>query len=120
MNVITIFKWAAWYNYLIIALLVPIALIVSYRIFIRYKTIRLGNNQMEIHYPVLGRRHLYSLQAVVNWRENIVKTGKNSVYKELEIYFDDKRKLSFGQKEQTEYDRVVAYLKQKVPKKKIG
>ncbi len=120
MNVVSIFRGAAWYNFLIVVLLVPIGLLVSYRIFIRYKIIRLGNNQVEIHYPVLGRKHLYSLQAVANWRESIVKTGKNSVYKELEIEFEDKRKLSFGQKEQTEYDRVVAYLKQKVPKKKIG
>ena len=108
----------AWYTYLIIGLLVLIAVLVIYKIFIRYKIIRMGNNQVEIHYPVLGRKHQYSVNDVVAWKENVVKTGKTSVYKELEIRFHDRRKLNFGHKEQTEYDRIVSYLSQKAAKKK--
>ncbi len=119
MNIISALRGtSAWYNYLIIALLVPIGLFVAYKIFIRYKVIRAGNNQIEINYPVLRRSEKYPLQSVLAWRENIVKTGKSSVYKQLEILFEDKKRISLGHKEHTEYPKLVQYLQHKIPRKK--
>jgi hypothetical protein len=121
MNVISIInKTSAWYNYAIAALLLPIGLFVLYKIFIRYKVIRAGNNSIDISYPVLRQMDKYSLQSIVAWRENIIKTGKNSVYKQLEILMDNKKRISIGHKEHTEYARLVQYLQQKVPKKKTA
>ncbi len=108
----------AWYNYLMTSLLVPIFLFVSYKIFIRYKIIRMGNNRVEISYPVIRKHKVYMLQEIDMWKENVVKTGKNSVFRQLEIFFQDKQRVSFGDKEHTEYGRMVQYLNQKVPKKK--
>jgi len=118
MNVISLGNNVAWYTWLIIALLVPIAGLVIYKIFIRYKIIRVGNNQVEINYPVLRTKYQYSVTDIVSWKENVVKTGKNSVYKELEILFHDQRKLKFGHKEHTEYTRIIGYLAQKASRKK--
>jgi len=119
MNIVSAIRGAvAWYNYLIIALLLPMGMFVAYKIFIRYKVIRAGNNQIEIRYPVLRRSEKYTLNSVLAWRENIVKTGKSSVYKQLEILFEDKKRISLGQKEHTEYVRLVQYLQQKIPRKK--
>jgi hypothetical protein len=118
MNLISLTNQAFWYTYLIIVLLVPIAGLVIYKIFLRYKIIRMGNNQVEIQFPALRKKYHYSVNDVISWTENVVKTGKNSVYKELEIRFADKRKLSFGHKEQTEYDRIINYLTQKASRKK--
>jgi hypothetical protein len=119
LNVISIIQGvAAWYNYLISALLLPIGVFVTYKIFIRYKVIKAGGNQIEISYPVLRSSEKHSLQSVVAWRENIVKTGKNSVYKQLEILFENKKRISLGQKEHTEYVRLVQYLQHKLPRKK--
>jgi len=112
-------KQAAWYNYVIAAALIPIGLIVLYRIFIRYKVIRMGNNQVILSFPVLRRSYQYPLQEIVSWKESIVKTGKSSVYKELEVRFADTRKLSIGLNEYSEYNRIVQYLNQKAPKKKL-
>ena len=108
----------AWYNYLVILLLAPIAAFVGYKIFIRYKIIYLGNNLIEINYPVLKTTTKYPLDQIERWTENLVKTGKNSVYKELEIRFKDGQKISMGHKEFTEYDKVIKYLHQKVPQLK--
>ena len=108
----------AWYNYLVILLLTPIAAFVGYKIFIRYKVIYLGNNLIEISYPVLKTTTKYPLDQIERWTENLVKTGKNSVYKELEIRFKDGQKISMGHKEFTEYDKVIKYLHQKVPQQK--
>ena len=119
MNVYALMQTApAWYNYLMVTLLVPIALFVLYKIFIRYKIIRMGNNQVEVIYPVMRSHRTYSLQEITGWKENVVKTGKNSVFKQLEIFFQDKNRVSFGNKEHTEYSRIVQYLNLKVPKKK--
>jgi hypothetical protein len=120
MNVYAVAKvpHPAWYNYLMIVLLVPIGLFVLYRIFVRYKIIRLGNNRLELSYPILRKHKVYSLQEIVVWKENVVKTGKNSVFRQLEIFLQDNQRISFGDKEHTEYGRVIQYLNQKVPKKK--
>lgn len=121
MNVISIInKYAVWYNYVIAAALLPIGLFVLYKIFIRYKVIRAGNNSIDISYPVLMQTEKYPLQSIVAWRENIIKTGKNSVYKQLEILMDNKKRISIGHKEHTEYVRLVQYLQQKIPKKKTA
>jgi hypothetical protein len=110
----------AWYTYVIIGLLVPIGLLVLYRIFILYKVVTLGNNKIEIKLPVLKRTRIYPLNEIVSWKEEVVKTGKNSVFKELFIQFEDNRKLSIGEREHTEYKKVIQYLNQKAAKKKSG
>jgi hypothetical protein len=79
----------------------------------------MGNNQVILSFPVLRRRYQYPLQEIVSWKESIVKTGKSSVYKELEVRFADARKLSIGLNEYSEYNRMVQYLNQKAPKKKL-
>ena len=120
MNLVVVIEGqlAAWYNYVIIGLLIPIGGFVLIRIFILYKIIRMGNNQVQISYPVLRREKKYTLKDIEAWRENKVKTGKTSEYKELQILFSDKKKLSVGHKEHTEYSRMVQYLTQKAEKKK--
>lgn len=119
LNIIAIIqKQAAWYNYLIAGLLVPIGLFVLYKIFIRYKVISMGNNQIEVRYPVLNRSEKYAVKSVVAWRENSIKTGKQSTYKQLEILFENKKRIGLGQKEHTEYTRLIQYLQQKIPGKK--
>ncbi len=120
MNSIAIFKdrGAAWYNYVVMGLLIPIGLFVFYKIVVRYKILRLGNNEIQVDYPVLRISKTYQLGQIDRWIENKVKTGKNSEYRELEVRFSDGKKISVGHKEYTDYSKVVQYLAQKVPKKK--
>jgi hypothetical protein len=120
MNAIVILRnqLVAWYNYAVVIVLLPIGLFVFYRIFLRYKVLKFGNNQIEVIYPVLRKTKTYTLNLVDQWMENKVKTGKNSEYKELLLKFSDGQKITIGHKEHTEYSRLVQYLAQKVPKKK--
>jgi len=119
-NAIAIFtgRYAAWYNYAVLAVLVPLGIVVFYKIFVRYKILKVGNNQIQIDYPMLNQSKIYPLEQIDQWIENKVKTGKNSEYKQLQVRFNDGKKLSVGHKEHTEYARMVQYLLQKVPKKK--
>ena len=120
MNLVVVIngRLAAWYNYAVVIVLVPIGLFVLYRIFIRYKILRFGDNKIQIEYPILRQLKKYPLDQIVAWRENKVKTGKTSEYKELQILFTDKAKLSIGHKEHTEYHRMIQYLAQKAHKKR--
>ena len=111
-------RQAAWYNYAVVVVLVPIGIVVFYKIFVRYKILRLGNNQIQVDYPMLRRSKAYPLEQIDQWVENSVKTGKNSEYKELQIRFADGKKITVGHKEHTEYTRMAQYLLQKAPKKK--
>jgi hypothetical protein len=110
---------AMWYNYLILALLIPMGSFVLYKIFIRYQVIKMGNNKVTVQLPVLRRFREYSLENIIAWAENKVKTGKNSSFKELQILFDDGKKIVASHKEHTEYERMLKYLSQKAPGKKV-
>jgi hypothetical protein len=111
---------AVWYNYAVLVVLIPIGIVVFYKIFVRYKILRLGNNQIQIDYPMLRQGKIYPLEQIDQWVENKVKTGRNSEYRELQIRFADGKKISVGHKEHTEYTRMVQYLAQKVPGKKAS
>ena len=77
-----------------------------------------GHNQIELTYPVLRSTRRYPLDQIEYWAEHSVKTGKNSLYLEIEIKFSDGIKLTIGDKEQSEYPRIVQYMTQKALKKK--
>ena len=122
MNSIAIFRdrEAAWYNYAVLVALIPIGVLVFYKIFVRYKVLKFGNNQIQIDYPVVRQSKIYPLEEIDQWIENKVKTGKNSEYKELQVRFTNGKKISIGHKEHTEYTRMVQYLSQKAPRKKAS
>jgi len=122
MNSMVIFRnqLVAWYNYAVVIVLLPIGFFVFYKIFLHYKILKFGNNQIEINYPLLRQNKVYPLDQIDQWIENKVKTGKNSEYKELNVRFADGKKISVGHKEHTEYARMVQYLMQKAPKKKAS
>lgn len=112
-------KHPPWYVYLILVLLAPLSLFLTFRIFINYKQVEFGNNQISVRYTVRKKIKSYPLSDVLQWRESIVKTGKNSVFKEIEIQFSDQFKVTLGLKEYSDYPRVKAYLEKKLGKKKL-
>jgi hypothetical protein len=118
MNLLSIQRTPAWYNYAVAGLLTPLFLFVFWRIFVQYKVVKMGDQKVEISFPVLRKKRTYPLREVVGWKENAVKTGRHSVFKEMEIQFADRSKLTVGNKEHSEYNRMVGYLSRKLPGKK--
>ncbi|MFZ1806319.1 MAG: hypothetical protein WAU36_03800 [Cyclobacteriaceae bacterium] len=108
----------AWYTYLVLIILTPLSLFLTYRIFINYKVIELGKEKIVVKYPVKTTKKHYPLDRVTYWRESIVKTGKNSTFKELKIVFDDQFKLNLGLREYSNYSKVQSYLTKKLSQKK--
>lgn len=110
----------AVYHYLIVSLLTPIATYIAYKILLRYKTVEMGDHLIEVRYPQFRFRRSYSLEEVASWMESTVRTSKTSTYKELEVKFRDGRRIQMGYREFTEYDAMLRYLNQKLPKAKIS
>jgi hypothetical protein len=109
---------AQWINFVITGILVPISIFIIYKVVFRYKIVRMGNGQIEVKYPLFGKSTCYALKEVESWTETVIKTGKTSTYKELEITFLPGQKITMGFKEYSEYDKMLKYLSQKIPKQK--
>jgi len=109
-----------WYVYLVLGVLTPLSIFLTYRVFINYKVIVLANDLITVRYPVLSKVKNYPLDSVIHWQEVIVKTGKTSTFKEIEILFDDHFKLSLGLKEYSNYPKVYNYLMKKLSRKKLN
>ncbi len=105
-----------WFNYLILVVLVPTVTFVTYKVLFRYKIVHMGDQQIEVRNPQFGRHRKYKLEEVDSWEEVEVKTGNTSSYKELKVKFRDGRIIEMGHREYTDYDRMVSYLSQKLPK----
>jgi len=105
-------------NYLVVIVLTPIAFFITYKVVFRYKMIRMGNGQIEVRYPQFGIHKMYLLKNITYWKESVIKTGKTSAFRELEIKFTDNRKITMGHREYVEYEKMVSYLLQKVPRLK--
>ena len=74
----------------------------------------MGERKIEVEYPQFKLTRKYALEEILYWKESIVKTGKTSTYKELEIRFKDQKMIRLGYKEYTEYEKMLKYLQQKL------
>ena len=105
-----------WFNYLILVTLAPIATFVTYKVLSRYKIVHMGDQQIEVRYPQFRLHRKYKLAEIDYWEEVEVKTGQTSSYKELEVKFHDGRIIRMGHREYTDYNKMLNYLSQKLPK----
>lgn len=106
----------AWYQYLIVIVLFPLALGLATKLIFGYKIIEVGKEKIDIFFPTRFKRQSYKIKEIDFWQETQVKTATGT-YKEVQIQFADKKKLSLSYQEHTEYPQVIKYLKKKCAKK---
>lgn len=106
----------AWYQYLIVLLLFPLGLGLAAKVILGYKVIELGKGRIDIRFPVRLKRKSHKIKEIDHWKETTVKTATGT-YKEVEITFADKTKLTLSYQEHTEYPKVIQYLKKKCARK---
>ncbi|HNP19160.1 MAG TPA: hypothetical protein PKL31_12045 [Fulvivirga sp.] len=107
-----------WYLYAGLIVLGPIGLGLLFRTVLSYKIVYLGKGSIEVRFPTRFKKVTYKLNSIVRWSETTVKTPGGK-FKELEIVFDNKKKLQLSIQEHTNYPQVIKYLKKKCPKKFI-
>ncbi len=81
------------------------------------KTISIGKERFEIHYPVRFKNVTHSGKNMVKWSEVKIKTWGGN-YSELSVHFDDGKKINLSQQEHTDYDKTINYLIKKYKKLK--
>jgi len=103
------------FNWIMAIVFLLIAHILMFRQMLNYKIISIGNDKIQIWYPLRFRTIRGNLKDMDYWEETIIQT-KTGVYKQLEVSFP-KRKVKMSIQENTKYQEAVNYFKKKQPKK---
>ncbi|MEQ8469537.1 MAG: hypothetical protein RIC35_00040 [Marinoscillum sp.] len=77
------------------------------------KVVKVGDNKIEAFYPISRMRIKMDVKDILGWREEVVKT-KNGEFREVKILYTKKKILKLSNRENSEYEAVVKYLKKKV------
>lgn len=105
-----------WYQFLAAIILGPVALGLLAKVILGYKIVSIGKERIEIKHPTRFSSKTYSLKEIDTWKETEVKTA-TGVYQELEVLFNNKKKLNLSYQEHTDYPAVIKYLKKKCARK---
>lgn len=105
-------------DYFILKLILsPIVLVIGLLVLGKFlnslKVVSLGKEKMEVLFLITRMRLKISVNEILGWREEVVKT-RNSEFREVKILYGKKKILKLSNKENTEYDKVIQYLRQKV------
>lgn len=107
--------------FIIKLILAPIVLVIGLLVMGKLlgaiKVVKLGDNKMEAFYPITRMRIKIDVKDILGWREEVVKT-KNGEFREVKILFTKKKILKLSNRENSEYDAVIKYLKKKVKVKR--
>ncbi len=98
-------------------LVLVIGLIVLSKLLAAIKVVKVGDGKIQVLYPITRMRVMIQVSEVLGWREEVVDT-KNGDFRELKILYTKKKILKLSNKENTEYDAIVKYLRKKVKVKK--
>ena len=116
-NFILISKGSTWFfNYLMAFVFLIIAHVLMLRMMFNYKIISIGNNKIQVWYPLRFRTTRALLKDMDHWQETIIQT-KTGVFKQLEIVFPS-RTIKMSIQENTYYQEAVNYLKKKLAEKR--
>ncbi len=105
-----------WYHYALLILFSPLGLGLLFRMIFKYKIVSMGKGSIEINFPSQFSKRTYKLSNILTWSETAIKTAGGK-YKELELIFDDKKKLNLSMQEHSNYPQAINYLKKKASKK---
>lgn len=105
----------ATYQLFLLPLTVGIALGVTIKMIIDYKTIVVQNDRVDVKF-LLPIRKRYYLKNLDFWQETKIKTF-SSTYKELTMRFESRKAVKLSSQENSNYDRIQRYLKKKYPRK---
>lgn len=76
----------------------------------------LGKDKLTYHYPFSSPK-THPVSEISSWHEDVIKR-KNSTYRRVSILLVDGKKLTLSNHENSNYDKVVGYLKKKVKHRK--
>jgi len=110
---------AAWYNYVLAVVVLPLGIGLLFRMLWSYKKITIGKGKVEVYYPVRGKKTSFKVGEIDSWKEEIIKTASGT-YRELQIKYASKKKLDISMQEHSKYQETVVYFRKKAASKQIN
>lgn len=108
---------AVW-QYIIIAVLMLTASLLLHKLLFNYKVLKIGENKFHVYYPFRFYKSVQSLKDLGAWQETIINTNKTE-FRQLKIVFLTKGYVKISNQENSDYDKVINYLRKKAPKKQV-
>ncbi|MDN5212202.1 hypothetical protein QQ020_09075 [Fulvivirgaceae bacterium BMA12] len=105
-----------FYLQLLIIVLGLVAITILWKIVGAYKIISIQKKKIAVRYPFKFGSFQSDLNKLVYWRETVIKTN-NTLFKELKMKFEPNKAVKISMQENTNYDRVIAFLKKNAPGK---
>lgn len=90
----------------------PIGLLVLMKILFTLKTLKVSKERFEIRFPFKFQKYLFSGKEIDHWFHTSIKTYGGQ-YEELTIALNSGKKLALSKQENTEYDKMLNYMKKK-------
>lgn len=112
-------KTILWYHYTLAIIFFPIGLGLLFRMLLGYRIIRVGKEKIEVHFPSKFTTRTYKLKDISQWKETAVKTVSGT-FKEVEVLFNDRKKITVSIQEHTDYKPLLKYLQKKCAKLKVN
>lgn len=109
---------APFYLHLLMGILGLVALIITWKIIGAYKILSIQKKKIKVHYPLRAGGFESNLNDLINWQETVIKTN-NTHFKELKMKFTANKEVKISLQENTNYDKVVNFLKRNAPKKEL-
>ena len=105
-----------WMKLILAPTLLVIGIVVAIKGLFSAVSVTLGSNRLSYRYP-LGAEKQHKISDVMDWNEEMVK-NKSSIYKQLTIQLSNGKKIKLSNQENSDYEKVIGYLKKKVKVKK--
>lgn len=106
------------WRYIIIGLLLVTASLLLHKLLFNYKVLKIGENKFHVYYPFRFFKTVQELKDLGAWQETVINTNKTE-FRQLKIVFLTKGYVKISNQENSEYDKVIKYLKKKAPKKQV-
>jgi hypothetical protein len=116
-NFVLIVQGSNWFfNYLMAIIFLLVAFVLLLRQMFNFKIISIGNDKIQVWYPLRFRTVRGSLKDMEYWEETTIKT-KTGLFKQLDIVFPQ-RTIKMSIQENTKYVEAVKYFNKKQAKKR--
>lgn len=108
----------AIYQYILLIILTPIALGVTFKILWGFKTVRIEKGNFYVSFPFRFQKYTKNLSELKAWKQDNIQT-KNGLYKQVKVEFEDGKHFTMSMQEYSNYERTLQYLKKKSAKKEL-
>ncbi len=104
------------YKIILVGLLAIVGILIIIKMVGAYKVVTVDKQKIHVKYPLKFTQLKTNLKALDYWQESIIKTNR-SLFKEIKMHFNTNKTIKITYQENTNYDKLRAYLQKHAAKK---